>query len=60
MEVGQRIQKVDCPRLVFEVKEERDINGLPHYLVARIDWPEDRRIFSQHTLSDKRYFKSVH
>ena len=60
MEIGQRLKKVDCPGGVFEVLEARDINGLPHFVIARVDWPSDRRIFSESTLADERYFVEPH
>jgi len=54
--LGQRFRKADCSRLIFEVVDCIDIDGLAHVRLAVVESPLELRIYSAQAVADKRLF----
>ena len=54
--LGSRFRKADCPGLVFEVVETISNRAQAHVRVARVGWPDDRRVYSVGVLTDPHFF----
>ena len=60
VDIGDRFRLACPPHYLWEVEGvTRDLEGLPHARLVRVDFPKESRMVATDTLKDKRFFEAV-